>query len=243
MIGNTFDAVVYYPIYNALVYFVDIIPTHDIGIAVILVTILVRIILYPVAKRAILSQMSMKQVAPEIEELKKKYKDKPEEQAKAIFALYKERGIRPFSGFLMLLIQLPILLGLYWVFALGGFPQVNPEYLYSFVPMPGNVNMEFLGLVDMAGRSLVLALLATVSQFLYTRLSMGPRGSATAMEGIESSFSKDMAKSLDVQARYVLPLIVGVIGFTLPAVVPLYMLTANIFMIGQEFLAGRRFSK
>lgn len=243
MIGNIFDAVVYYPIYNALVYFVDIIPTHDIGIAVIIVTILVRIVLYPVAKRAITSQMAMKQVAPEIEELKKKYKDKPEEQAKATFALYKERGIRPFSGFLMLLIQLPILLGLYWVFALGGFPQVNAEYLYSFVPMPGSVNMEFLGLIDMGSRSLVLAILATATQFLYTRLSMGPRGSMTAMEGVESSFSKDMAKSLDIQARYVLPLIVGVIGLTLPAVVPLYMLTANIFMVGQEFLAGRRFNK
>ncbi len=241
MIGNIFDTIVYFPIYNALVYFVDIIPGHDIGIAVILVTILVRIVLYPVAKRAIASQMAMKKVAPEIEELKKKHKEKPEEQAKAIFALYKERGIKPFSGFLMLLIQIPILLGLYWVFALGGFPEVNASYLYSFVPQPATVNMQFLGLIDMQKMSIVLAVLATITQFVYTRLSMGPRGSATPMESVESSFSKDMAKSFDIQARYVLPLIVGVIGLTLPAVVPLYMMTANIFMIGQEMLSGRRF--
>lgn len=241
MIGNIFDAVVYKPIYNALVYFVDIIPTHDIGIAVIVVTILVRIILWPLAKRAVQSQMAMKQVAPEIEELKKKYKDKPQEQAQAIFALYKARNIRPFAGFLVLLIQLPVLFGLYWVFALGGFPEVNATFLYSFVPMPSLVNMEFLGLIDMAGHSVVLAILAMATQFVYTRLSMGARGSATPVETVEASFSKDMARSFDFQARYVLPVIVGVIGLTLPAVAPLYMATASLFMIGQEYVAGRRF--
>lgn len=241
MIGNIFDAVVYKPIYNALVYFVDIIPTHDIGIAVIIVTILVRIILWPLAKRAVLSQMAMKQVAPEIEELKKKYKDKPQEQAQAIFALYKARNIRPFAGFLVLLVQLPVLFGLYWVFALGGFPKVNADLLYSFVPVPSMVNMEFLGLIDMAGHSVVLAILAMATQFIYTRLSMGPRGSATPVETVEASFSKDMARSFDFQARYVLPVIVGVIGLTLPAVAPLYMATASLFMIGQEYITGRRF--
>jgi membrane protein insertase Oxa1/YidC/SpoIIIJ len=104
MIGAAFHAVIYLPIYNALVYFVDVVPTHDIGIAVIIVTIIVRIILFPLAKRAIKSQVAMKAVAPEIEELKKKYKDKPEEQGRAMFALYRERKVNPFSGFLLLLL-------------------------------------------------------------------------------------------------------------------------------------------
>ncbi len=241
MIGSLFDAAVYYPIYNALVYFVDIIPTHDVGIAVIIVTILVRVILYPLARSAIKSQMAMKEIAPDIEVLKKKYKDKPEEQAKAVFALYRERGVKPFSGFLMLLVQLPVLFGLYWVFALGGFPAVNAEYLYGFVPSPESVNMNFLGFVDMTSRSIVLAALAMGAQFVQTRLSMGPRGSNTPMETVESSFSKDMAKSLDIQVRFVLPVIVGVIGAITSAVVPLYMLTASLFTIVQELLAGRRF--
>jgi YidC/Oxa1 family membrane protein insertase len=240
MIGTIFHEVVYLPIYNALVYFVDIIPSHDMGVAVIVVTILVRLILFPIASRAIKSQLAMKRVAPEIEEIKKKYKE-PNEQTKAVFALYRERGIRPFSGMLMLLIQFPVLFGLYWVFARGGFPVVKLEYLYSFVPAPAEVNMHFLGLIDIAKRSFVLALLATCTQFVYTRLSMGARGSATPLESVESSFSTDMAKSFDIQARYVLPLVVGVIGFSFPAVVPLYMLTANVFMVAQEYLSGRRF--
>jgi YidC/Oxa1 family membrane protein insertase len=242
MITAIFDTLVYFPIYNALVFFVDIIPNHDIGIAVIIVTILVRIVLWPLARRMVKTQMGIKKITPQIEELKKQYKDKPEEQAKAVFALYKENDIHPFSGFLMLLVQIPILLGLYWVFALGGFPEVNPEYLYSFVALPDAVNMEFLGLIDMAKPSILLAVIAMLAQFAYTRLSMGPRGAATPLGSVESSFSKDMAKSFELQARYVLPVIVGVIGAYLASAAPLYWATSSIFMIGQEYWAGRRFN-
>lgn len=238
MIGAAFHAVVYLPIYNALVYFVDVVPTHDIGIAVIIVTIIVRLILFPLARKAIKSQMAMKAVAPEIEELKKKYKDKPEEQGRAMFALYRERKVNPFSGFLLLLLQLPILLGLYWVFAQGGFPAVKPEMLYSFVAVPPAVNMEFLGLINMSSHSIFLAVMVAITQAIYTRLSMGPKGTVTQTE---ASFSDEMAKSFDVQARYVLPIIIGVVSYFVAAAAPLYWVTSNLFMIGQEFFVGRRF--
>lgn len=238
MIRTLFHTVVYDPIYNALVYFVDVVPTHDMGIAVVIVTIVVRFILFPLSRKAIKAQMDMKRVAPEIEELKKKYKDKPEEQGRAIFALYRERGVSPFAGLLLLLVQLPVLLGLYFVFANGGLPAINTAILYPFVPAPDNVNMEFLGLIDMAGKSLILAVLAGVSQFVYTRLSMGPRGSVVAAE---ASFSTEMARTFDLQARYILPVMVAGIAYFIAAAAPLYWLTSNLFMIGQELLSGRRF--
>ncbi len=239
MISSIFHTLVYDPIYNALVFFVDVVPGHDVGLAVIIVTIIVRVILYPLSKKAIKAQMDMKRIAPEIEEIKKKFKDKPEEQGRAIFALYRERGVSPFAGLFLLLIQLPILLGLYFVFAQGGLPSINADLLYSFVPTPPSVDMEFLGLIDMAGKSLVLALLAGVTQFIYTRLSMGPRGSAVAAE---ASFSAEMARTFDLQARYALPLIVAGIAYFIAAAAPLYWLTSNLFMIGQELLSGRRFN-
>jgi len=238
MIRTLFHTVVYDPIYNALVYFVDVVPTHDMGIAVVIVTIVVRFILFPLSRKAIKAQMDMKRVAPEIEELKKKYKDKPEEQGRAIFALYRERGVSPFAGLLLLLVQLPVLLGLYFVFANGGLPAINTAILYPFVPAPDNVNMEFLGLIDMAGKSIVLAVLAGISQFVYTRLSMGPRGSVVAAE---ASFSAEMARTFDLQARYILPVMVAGIAYFIAAAAPLYWLTSNLFMIGQELLSGRRF--
>jgi YidC/Oxa1 family membrane protein insertase len=208
-------------------------------LAVIALTVAVRIILFPLSKRAVESQLAMKKVAPEIEELKKKYPDSAE-QSKAIFALYKERGIHPFSSVGLLLLQLPVLIGLYWVFANGGLPTIDSSLLYPFVHVPETVNMEFLGIMDMAkNHNIILAILAAVTQFGYTRLSMGPRGSQSAGE---ATMSSDMAKSFDIQARYVFPVIIGVISYTIIAAAPLYWVTSNIFMILQEYASGRRFN-
>ena len=239
MISAVFNAVIYNPLYNGLVYLVGIIPTHDVGIAVVFLTIVVRIIVYPLSRRAIQAQLDMKKVAPEITKLRDKYKGDKQGESKAIFALYKERNIKPFASFLLILVQFPVLIGLYWVFSRGGLPVVDAARLYSFVHVPPTINMLFLGLQNMAGHSIVLAFLASATQFTYTRLSMGPRGVKTATE---ASFSDDMAKSLDVQARFVLPAIIGVIAYIAVAGAPLYWVTSNTFMIVQEYLAGRRFN-
>src|SRR3989344_1170571 len=180
----------------------------------------------------------MKKIAPEVETLKAKYKSDPIEQNKAIFALYKERGIHPLAGIGLLLLQLPVLIALYYMFVYGGLPEIKTDLLYSFVGVPESVNMHFLGLVDMAAvHNLPLAILLAVSQFFYTRLSMG---TSQKDSPVEASLSKDLAKSFDFQARYVMPLIIGGVGYFFPSVAALYLLTANIFMIGQEFLSGRR---
>ena len=238
MISALFHTAIYDPLYNGLVFLVGIIPSHDVGLAVILLTIIVRIILFPVSRRAVESQLAMKKLAPDIEELKKKHKDSVE-QNKAIFALYKEHGVHPFASLGLLLLQLPVLIALYWVFANGGLPVIDFSLLYSFIHAPQTVNMEFLGFMDMNARhNIVLAVLAVITQFIYTRLSMGPRGEQTSTE---ATLSSDMAKSFDIQARYVLPLMIGAIAFSIPAAAPLYWVTSNVFMIGQEYLSGRRF--
>ena len=238
MISTIFNASIYDPLYNGLVYLVGIIPTHDVGIAVVLLTIVVRIIVYPLSRRAVQAQLDMKKVAPEITKIRDAHKGDKQGESKAIFALYKERNIHPFASFLLILVQFPVLIGLYWVFSRGGLATIEGARLYSFVHIPPMINMEFLGIQNMAAHSIVLAFLAGVTQFAYTRLSMGPRGVKTATE---ASFSDDMARSLDVQARYVLPAIIGVIAYSVVAAAPLYWVTSNIFMIGQEYFAGRRF--
>jgi YidC/Oxa1 family membrane protein insertase len=240
MISAVFHALIYDPLYNGIVFFVGIIPSHDMGVAVIAITVVVRIIIYPLSRRAIESQLAMKKVAPEVEEVKKKYKNNSTEQSQAIFALYRERGVHPFSGFGLTLIQLPVLIGLYLVFLRGGFPSVDASLLYSFVHLPATINMEFLGIMNTAGKhNIILAALVALSQFAYTRLSMGPRASRA---NIEATLSSDMARSFDLQARYAFPALFGVISYTVPAAAPLYWLTSNVFMLVQEYLSGKRFS-
>ena len=243
MIGHAFHVAIYQPLYNGLIFLVDVVPAHDVGIAVIVLTVIVRFLLFPLSRRAVQAQMAMKSVAPEIEELKKKHKEDREAQSRAIFALYKERNIHPFAGLAIVLLQFPILIGLYWVFARGGLPSVDATALYDWVRLPssGEVNMEFLGLIDMSKRSIILAILATVTQFTYTRLSMGPAATKDPSP-VESSLSSDMAKSFDVQARYVLPVMIGAIAYSIAAAAPLYWTASNLFMIAQEFASGKRFS-
>lgn len=242
MISGAFHAAIYLPLYNGLVFLVDIVPSHDMGIAVVLLTIAVRIILFPLSRRVVESQKAMKRLTPEIEELKKKYKKNSPEQSQAVFALYKERGVHPFASFGLTLLQLPVLFGLYWVFLKGGFPAVDPGSLYAAISVPPEVNMHFLGLIDMgAPHNILLAALVAISQFAYTRLSMGPRDRVPDNSPVEASFSGDMAKSLDLQARYVFPLMFGGISYVVPAAAPLYWLTSNLFMIAQEYASGRRF--
>src|SRR3989344_6375671 len=179
-----FHTVVYDPLYNGLVFLVGVLPAHDVGLAVVVLTIIVRIILFPLARRASDAQEQMKKIAPDIEALKAKYKNNREEQGRAIFALYKERDIHPFASFGLILIQLPILIALYWMFAMGGLPEINAELLYPLVNLPASVNMEFLGLINVGSKSLLLAILAGVTQVAYSRLSMGPRKKAGLSDGI-----------------------------------------------------------
>lgn len=241
MFKAAFFNFVYEPLYNGLVYLVDVVPAHDIGLAIIILTIVVKIILLPLSRQAIRTQAAMRAIAPEIEAIRAKYKDKQDEQARAIFALYREKNIRPFSSFLLILVQFPILFGLYWVFWKGGLPNVDPSILYSFVPLPENVNMDFMGRIDMGERSIILAFLAGATQLIYARLSMGARKPREKTDS--PSFSSDMAHSFDLQARYVLPVIVAGIAYTVSAAVPLYWTASNVFMIAQEFAMGRRFSE
>lgn len=214
-------------------------PGHDVGLAVVTLTIIVRFILFPLSRKAVQTQIVMKKLVPEVEKIKEKTKDNKEEEAREILALYKKHNVSPFAGFGLMLIQIPILLGLYWVFARGGWPRIDTTLLYSFVHAPVQLNMMFLGFMDMSVKhNIVLAVLAAVTQGIYTRLSMGPRGEKTATE---ASFSDDLAKSFDIQARFVLPAIIGVISYTIVAAAPLYWVTGNLFMIAQEYLSGRRF--
>lgn len=239
MITATFNTVIYNPLYNGLIALVDVMPGHDVGFAVIALTIIVRFIIYPLSKRVVETQIKTKQLAPELEKLKEKYKDDREAHSRAMFALYKERGVHPFASIGLLLVQLPILIALYWIFSFAKLPVVNADILYSFVTVPTNINMQFLGLIDMAGHSLVLAVLVGITQMLYTRLSMGPRQAHNPT--LEASLSNDMARSFDMQARYVLPVFIAGVSFYIAAAAPLYLLTSNLFMIAQEYIAGRRF--
>ena len=146
MFSYLFNTTLYNPIYNLFVFLIDIIPGGDVGLAVIILTIIVKLVLFPVSLGAVKTQMKMKLIEPEIKKIQELYKDKKEELAKKTFEVYKKNKINPFSSIIILFIQIPVIFALY--FAIWkGLPVIKTEILYSFVKNPSQISMTgFIGL-------------------------------------------------------------------------------------------------
>lgn len=225
---NTF---IYTPLLNILVLILSYVTFGDLGFAIVILTILIKVILYPLSKKAIVSQLELASIQGELAELKKRGLSK-EEEAKATFALYKEKKVNPFSGCLVMLVQLPIIFGLYYVF-LNGLDFTSTP-LYSFVHAPANLNTMFLGILDLTKvHSVFLAILAGVSQFLQIYLSPTQKMQANANIGAKG-FSADLQKSMQTQMKFVFPVLIIFIAYKFQAAVALYWVVNNLITIVQE---------
>lgn len=236
MITAFFKALLYQPLYNGLIFLMDILPFVDAGVAVLLFTIIVKLVLFPLSKSAVSTQFKMRTLAPELEELKKKYKDDRQEQARKTMELYRENNINPFSSVLLIFIQLPIIFALYFVFLNGGLPEIDTELLYSFIPEPQNVDIFFLGIFDITQSSWILALAAAVTNFFQIRFSVPKFNSKKRKKGEMPSFKDDLARSMNIQMRYVFPVVVFFIANYLSGAIAIYWTTSNLFTIGQELV-------
>lgn len=236
---NLYHTFVFEPLYNGLIWLIDALPFLDAGLIVILFTVLVRVILFPLSKKAARTQIVMKALEPELNALKEKHKDDKQGQAVAIMGFYKKNGINPFSSILLLIVQLPIIFALYRIFYTTGLSSVSADILYSFVAVPAHINTLFLGLVDIAQKSAVLAVVAAVSQFLQIHFS-APKAPAKSAKG---GFQDDFARSMHVQMKYVFPIFILFIGYHATGALALYWTTSNLFMIAQELYVRREVAK
>lgn len=228
------------PVYNGLVLFIDIVPGGDVGLAIIGITILVKLILLPLSLKAARTQRVMRTLEPKLKEIKERYKDKREEQARAMMELYRDAGLNPFASLLLLFIQIPVVISLYLsVYSGGGvpLPSINSELLYGFVPTPETVSMMFLGVVNIAGKSLPLAFLAGFTQFIHARMAIPAPAPREA--GAAPNLKEDFTRSMQMQMRYVMPIIIFVVAYTVSASIALYFLVSNITMIAQEYFVKR----
>lgn len=235
-----FHAILYKPLLNALILLTSIIPGAEVGLAVIALTIIVRIVLLPFMHKQITTQKKMKLIEGDLKSLQKKHADNKQEQTKAMMALYKEHGINPFAGFALLIIQIPILLALFWVFndiPTDGTPFTTTD-LYSFVHLPANISFGFFGILDLAARSIPLALLVGISQYIQISLSLPP--TPKRVPGETATFGSELTRSMSTNMRYVMPVFVAVISASFPSVIALYWLTSNLFMIAHELVVRKK---
>jgi YidC/Oxa1 family membrane protein insertase len=228
---SLFNKILYQPLFNALILLYQYLPGHDFGIAVIFLTILIRLILYPLMARSIHSQKALSDLQSKIQEIQKKHKDDKEEQAKEIMSLYQKEKINPFAGFLLILIQLPILIALYQLFW-KGLRTEEMTNLYSFVPRPGIINPTFLGIINLAHPNFLFAILAGLAQFFQTKMVFPQNKKKEQTDQISQMIQK--------QTLYFFPIFTFLILLKLPAAISLYWLATSLFSILQQHLVFKK---
>lgn len=227
-----FRTIFFEPLYNLLVWFAAVLPGNNLGWAIICLTLLVKFALLPLQHRVTRTQKKLKSLEAEIKAIKEKHGSDSAAQAQAIMELYRDHGINPFAGFVVILIQLPILIAVFYVFR--DSVAIHPEWLYSFITPPASVNAWFLGLIDLTARSIPLAFLAGITQYFQIKLAMPP---TPATDG---SLKADLARSMNMQMRYFFPGLIVVLSLGFPSAVVLYWVTSNCFAIAHELIVRSR---
>ena len=212
-----FETFFYQPILNLLIFLYNIVPANDLGIAIVLLTVIIKLVLYPLSKKSLESQKDLQALQPKIEKIKAKYKNKKEEMSRAMMALYKENKVNPFSSCLPLLIQLPFLFAVFRVFR-NGFNGDSLNLVYSFINRPEVINNISLGIIDLSERSIVLAILAGIAQFWQSKMLMAKRPAVKS----PGAKDEDMMSIMNKQMVYFMPAMTVFISLSFPAGLALY---------------------
>ncbi len=223
-----YNVIFYQPILNVLVFFYNTIALRDFGLAIILTTLLVRILLFPFFHKSSHQQMVMQRIQPKIKKIQETHKDDKEKQGQALMDLYKEHGVNPFSGFLLLIIQLPILIALYQIVQ-SSFGADVLNQLYSFIATPGTINSTFLGIINLSDKNLILVVGAAAAQYFQAKLAI------YQVKGEAPSQAQKIAKQMAIMG----PLLTIFIFYNFPAAVGLYWLVSSVFSVFQQVIINK----
>lgn len=226
MFSFIFNQLLYKPLFNGLIFIYGIVP--DFGIAIVFLTVIVRVILYPLMQVSLKSQRVISKIQPELKEIQKKHKNNKEEQMKEIMALYQKNSISPlalFIPFLALFVQVPILIALFYVFQ-GSFGDLKTDMLYSFIDKPQAFNPVFLGIVDLSAANILFAAFAGLSQFIQAKLMV--------VKDQKISNKGDFSAVMSKQMQYFMPFFTFIIASKMPAGLSLYWIASTLFTIFQQ---------
>lgn len=223
-----YQQIFYRPILNLLIFLYNTIGLHNLGFAIILTTIVIRAILFPFFHKGARQQMLMQRIQPHIKKIQEKHKDDRDAQGRALMELYKEHGVNPFSGILLLILQLPVLLAFYWVVRSGVGPgQITG--LYSFISTPSSLNVMFFG-INLAKANIILIFIAAASQYLQAKLSLYKAPGNAPLSQTEK---------ITRQMVFVGPLMTILVFYSFPAALGLYWIVSSLFSAIQQYFINR----
>ncbi len=231
-----FYTIIIQPLTNVLVLFTSFLG-GNLGLSVILMTIFVKLLLLPFAYSSLKSQLVMKKMQPKINEIKKQYPDNVE-QSKKIMELYKEANTNPFAGCLPILIQFPLIIGLYKVFLNGA--TFEPTILYSFMSLPVHISDSFFGIL-LSEKSYFLAIFAGIAQ--YIQLHFSPSTQNTLSDDTDKDSTVRLMENMQKNMKYILPIMIVFFTLVVPAAIAIYWITTSLVTLVQEFWMYQRIKK
>lgn len=232
-----FNLILYQPLLNILVFFYNTIAFQDLGLAIIFLTIFLKIILYPSSLSQIKSQKSLIELQPKLNEIKKNFSHDKTRLAQETMTLYRQNKINPFSSCLPLLIQLPILIAVYQVFRTGILSR--DLHLYPFIYNPGQLNSLAFGLINFAEKNFFLALLTGLIQFFQTKM-LSTKKPPAEVKKEKGAKDESMMAIMNKQMIVMMPILTVVIGMSLPSGLIFYWLINLILTILQQLLVFKK---
>ena len=261
-----FDVVIVQPIFNLLMLIYSLIP--DFGVSIIIFTILVRLLLWPLVKKQLHHTKAMRKMQPELAKINKQYAKNPQMRNLAMMELYKKHNISVFGPIGILLIQFPILIAMYRVVQIFVSNRADlGKYVYgavknlpvanNLVNNPDQFNQNFLGIFDLTQHAisknsvviglLVLAVLAAVLQYLTAKqLSPNSDSKRRLRDILSEAGSGKEADQSEVNAvvsrkmMKFMPVMVFLIIIYLPGALAMYMTTANAVGYLQNLIILRK---
>ena len=256
-----FTTFIVQPIFNLLVLIYNLLPGHNFGLAVILFTIVVRLSMWPLVKKQLYHAKAIRELAPELKKIKAAAGGDRQQASKMTMELYKEKQINPFATIGIVLLQAPILIGLYFAIQrLIKDPQEIINFSYSFLhfgwldTLAVNIHQfdsSLFGVVDLTRSALgpkgtywpalVIVALSAVVQFVQSKQLMPQAADARSLKTILSEAGKGkQADQSEVNAAvgrgtlYLIPGFVFIFGLQFAAALPLYWLVSSAVALIQQ---------
>jgi YidC/Oxa1 family membrane protein insertase len=239
LLSKLWTGVLYRPIYNILIFLVSIMPGHNLGLAIIILTIIVRTILLIPSQKAMKAQKKMQNVQPMIESIKEKYKGDQQKIAQETMAIWKTQKVNPLGSCLPLLLQFPFLIALFYVVKEG----LNPDNAHLFYTTYSNfsfsnIDTSFLGLDLLKNNIYVLPVIIGLLTFAQTKLSIHRSGKKK--DG--KSGGKEIAIANNMMV-YFMPVMIAVFAASLPAAVGVYWGVSTLYGVVQQLFVNKSGTK
>jgi YidC/Oxa1 family membrane protein insertase len=224
-----------------LIFIASLTPGYNLGIAIILVTIIVKLILFIPTQHAMEGQRKMQAVQPKMDAMKAKYKDDPKKMQEETMKLWKEHGVNPMQSCLPMLIQFPILIGLFFTIRDGSVLALSEHLLYApYQNLTWDFGTQFLGMDLTVPNVMVMPILLVVMQFFQMKLSFAMNKKKQDNQGKKKNEKASQQEMQQKIMMYGLPLMIGFFAIKYPAAVSLYWAASTVFAIGQQVFVNKK---